>query len=143
MAEYERICQREKELLTKMNHGNSHSLKSVSSWTRIPSIHTIFPSSQIKESSTLRTGDSFKSTQSTISQESKALSMDSGFASNSSYNQLPSENLLSTPNYYDVSKSKMYENESCYTLKPIPSVMEATAGRESVISQDKLFITRL
>lgn len=143
MAEYERICQREKELLAKMNRGNSHSLKSVSSWNRLPSIHNIFPSSQNEQSSTLSAGDSFKSTQSAISQESKTMSLDSGFASNNSYSRAPSKITISTSNHQYIQKSKIHQSESCYTLKPIPSVLEVTAGQESAICQDKLFITRL
>lgn len=153
MAEYERVCQREKELVAKMNRGNSsHSLKSVSSWTQLPSVRSIFSplesssSSQAKEAPNITTGDSFKSTQSAVSVESK-ISADSGFASTSSSSQSTLTNLESNhlATGQRLFQKRIPSSKSCYAMNPISSssVSEAVEGQESSVSHDKLFITRL
>lgn len=142
MAEYERVCQREKELLAKMNIRDNSSMKSVSSWSRLPHVKSIFPiksmSSQKTEQQVLDIGDSFKSTQSGDSK-----SIDSGFTSSNSYPRTPSEITLSSSSHHNASKSKLKQSESCYAMNLITTVSEITDGQASASCHDKFFITRL
>lgn len=134
-----------------MNRGKSLTMKSVSSWTRLPNVQSIFPTikltpSKMGEDQVSSIGGSFKSTQSAVSLQSRSTSEDSGFASNSSYPRSPIKHDIFTPsssNRFKDSKLKMPQSESCFELNPIPGVSNEKEGQESSLNQDKLFITRL